>query len=174
MSLSSYVSLWKAVKCWGTCNWHHMNLLVFIQPWIMWFIGKFKQLPVKVALSTVTAITQSCIRSLKLHSKVEICFPLQVSQKTNCTCADPARWQQDPDPVTQLQVHRWVRNKHPMRPMRRPSWLLTRKKNTFSQTNKYCFWATQLHWAIWGPQNLWRFLSKCFTVQYSTCVFVGL
>lgn len=78
------------------------------------------RLPFKVALSPVAAIMQSVIRCQQLHPKVELCLPLQVTQVTNCPCADPSRWQHDPDTVTQLQVHGRVGYKDPVRPMGRP------------------------------------------------------
>lgn len=74
------------------------------------------QLPFKVALSPVAAILQSLIGRLQFHPEVELCLPLQVAKETYGSRADPARWQHDPDPVTQLQVHGRVWYKNPMRP----------------------------------------------------------
>lgn len=63
---------------------------------------------------------QAMIRCLQLHAKVEVCLPLQVAQETNRSCADTSRWQHDPDPVTQLQIHGGVGNKNPVMPRVHP------------------------------------------------------
>lgn len=97
---------------------------------------KMRYLPFKVALTLVTSITLSCIRSMKLYPKVEVCLPLQVAQEANCSCTDPARWQHDPDPMTELQVHGGVRKKNSMRASRFSPWLHTWIREV-SVSNKY-------------------------------------
>lgn len=81
-------------------------------------VRKWAHLPFKVAASPVAAIVQLVIRCLELHPEVKIRLPLQGTQETDRSRADPSGRQQDPDPVTQLQVHGGMGHKHPVRPFR--------------------------------------------------------
>lgn len=104
------------------------------------------QLPFKVAVSSVAAIMQSMIRCLQFHPKLEIWLPLQVAQETNCSRADPSRWQHYPNPVTQLQVHGGVGDKNSVMPLGGgPPWSHTGGKEG-SVRQQYHWW--KKYWDI--------------------------